>query len=78
MSTIEDTGSGLIVRWNERAESNSVYVLQESTTLANPWSSSGATITDHGSQNLLPDYVQKQALIPISGSKKFMRVQATE
>jgi fibronectin-binding autotransporter adhesin len=78
LARIEDTGSGLIVRWNQRAAGTSVYVLQESTTLLdNPWPTSAATITDDPVQDI-PDYVRKQAVIPVSGARKFVRIQATE
>ena len=78
LAQIEDTGSGLIVRWNQRATGSSVYVLQESTTLLdNPWPTSGATITNNPVQDI-PDYVRKQATIPVSGVRKFVRIQATE
>ena len=77
LSTVQDTGSGLIVRWNQRATGSSVYVLQESATLQNPWPTSGATITNNPTQDI-PDYTRKQAAIPIDSVKKFVRVQATE
>jgi autotransporter-associated beta strand protein len=78
LAQIEDTGSGLIVRWNQRATGGSVYVLQESTTLLdNPWPASSATITDNPVQDI-PDYVRKEAVIPVSGVRKFVRIHATE
>ncbi len=77
LSTVEDTGSGLIVRWNQRATGSGVYVLQESATLENPWPTSSATITDNPTQDI-PDYIRKQAAIPIDSAKKFVRVFATE
>ena len=78
LTPIEATPSGLIIRWNQRVSGASVYVLQESTTLLdNPWPTSAATITNDAVQDV-PDYVRKQALIPLTGAKKFVRVEATE
>ncbi len=77
LAQIEDTGSGLIVRWNQREGGSSVYVLQESTTLESPWPTSTATITDNPVQDV-PDYIRKQAVIPVDGVRKFVRVEATE
>lgn len=77
LTTFESTPSGLIIRWNQRAVGTSIYVLQESTTLISPWSVSAAPITDNSAQDL-PDYVRKEALIPLTGGNKFVRVEATE
>ncbi|WP_035609072.1 autotransporter-associated beta strand repeat-containing protein [Haloferula sp. BvORR071] len=78
LSTIEKTEAGLVVHWNQLATGSSIYVLQESTSLLdNPWATSGATITDAPVQDL-PDYVRKQAVLPVTGIRKFVRVQATE
>lgn len=77
LSTFESTPSGLIVRWNQRATTGT-YVLLESATMSEPaWPVSTATITNNATQDL-PDYVRKQALIPVNSVKKFVRVQATE
>ncbi|MES2920173.1 MAG: autotransporter-associated beta strand repeat-containing protein [Verrucomicrobiota bacterium] len=76
LSTIEDTGSGLIVRWNQRATGASVYELQQSTNLTS-WVPSSATITNNPTQDV-PDYVRKQATIPVDVAAKFVRVFATE
>ncbi|MES2657623.1 MAG: autotransporter-associated beta strand repeat-containing protein [Verrucomicrobiota bacterium] len=80
LSSVEDTGSTLIIRWCERLGSPSVYVLQESTTLENPWPTSGVTPTVDANQTGLysVDYVRKQAVIPVDIAKKFARVFATE
>lgn len=75
--TSERTPSGLIVRWNQRANSSSVYVLQEDTDLVNSWATSPVTPTDAAIQNL-PDYVRKEALIPVGTDRKFVRIQGTE
>ncbi|MEI7910757.1 MAG: hypothetical protein WCK77_14060 [Verrucomicrobiota bacterium] len=76
-TTFEGSPGGLIVRWSERA--NATYVLQESTTLEEPWSTSSATITDAIHQTgVATDYVRKQASIPLDSPQKFVRVQAAE
>ncbi len=77
LSTFESTPSGLVVRWNQRATSGT-YVLQESATMAElTWPTSTATITNNATQDL-PDYVRKQAVIPVDSAKKFVRVQGAE
>lgn len=78
LSTSEQTPSGLVVRWNQRATGGSVYTLQESTTLLdNPWPTSSAIITNSAVQNVT-DYIRKEALVPISGPRRFVRVKAAE
>ena len=76
LAEFERSGSNLIVRWNQ-LEDGGNYVLQESTTLQSPWPVSTATITDNPVQNV-PDYIRKQAVIPVNSDRKFVRVQATE
>ncbi|MES2659624.1 MAG: autotransporter-associated beta strand repeat-containing protein [Verrucomicrobiota bacterium] len=80
LSTVENTGSTLIIRWCERLDSTSVYELQESTTLVNPWDVSEVTPTDDDDQDGLysGSYVRKQAVIPVDSVRKFARVFATE
>lgn len=77
LSAIERSGSGLILRWNERDSGSSVYVLQESGTLENPWTESSATITDAAVQDL-SDYIRKEAAVPFDAERKFLRIKATE
>ncbi|MEO5914775.1 MAG: autotransporter-associated beta strand repeat-containing protein [Luteolibacter sp.] len=78
LSTFQSTPSGLIVRWNQRATGTSTYVLRESATmLENPWPASTATITNSATQDI-PDYVRKEALVPVNSARKFVRVVATE
>ncbi|MEO5916249.1 MAG: autotransporter-associated beta strand repeat-containing protein [Luteolibacter sp.] len=79
LSTVQDTGSTLIIRWCERLNSSSVYVLQESTTLSS-WTASGVTPTTDANQTgrYSADYIRKQAVIPVDSAKKFVRVQGTE
>lgn len=79
LSTTENTGSGLIIRWCERVGSGSVYVLQESTDLATWNTSSVSPSLDLNQSALYSDsYVRKQAIIPIDSVTKFARVKATE
>lgn len=78
LAGFEATGAGLVIRWNQRANSSSVYLLKESTTLLdNPWPPSTAVISDNAVQDL-PDYVRKEALIPVDSTRKFVRIEATE
>lgn len=79
LSTFQSTPAGLIVRWSQRDTGTSTYVLRESATmLESPWPVSTALIYDGGTQDLLPDYRRKEALIPIDSARKFVRVQANE
>ena len=77
LAQFEKSGSDLIIRWNQVDGGSSVYVLQESTTLQNPWPASTATITNNPVQDI-PSYVRKQAVIPVNSVRKFVRVEATE
>ncbi|MCW1925352.1 autotransporter-associated beta strand repeat-containing protein [Luteolibacter arcticus] len=77
LAQVEKTGSGMIVRWNQRATGSSVYALQENTTLVSPWPASPATISNDPVQDV-PNYVRKQAVIPVDSVRKFVRVEATE
>ena len=69
--------SGLVIRWNELVGGNGSYLLQESTTLADPWAPSSLTPIDGAVQDL-PGYVRKEALVPVDSARKFVRVQGTE
>ncbi len=77
LTTVERSGNNLIVRWAQR-NSGGVYTLQEGTTLANPWATSAATISNAADQSNLysVDYTRKEATIPIDVTRKFARVQA--
>ncbi len=78
LTQMEKTPSGLILSWNQRATGTGSYVLEESATLMEgSWSASTATISDNAVQDL-PDYVRKQALIPLNSPRKFVRVVAAE
>ena len=67
----------LVVRWNQRAAGTSVYLLQEGTTLADPWSASTAPINNNPVQDI-PDYTRKEAVVPVDSARKFVRVKASE
>ena len=77
--TFEKTPGFLTVRWAQRT-SGGTYVLQESSTLADPWTTSTVVPTNAADQSGLysTDYVRKEALIPIDSTRKFVRVQASE
>jgi hypothetical protein len=76
LTTFEKTSQGLIVRWMERA--GGVYILQESTTLTDPWGVSAVipTVAADQTGKYSEAYTRKEALIPIDGSRKFVRVKA--
>jgi autotransporter-associated beta strand protein len=79
LSTIERSGSNLIIRWSQR--SPGTYVVQESATLmADSWGPSTVVPANAANQSGLysADYVRKEAIIPIDSAKKFIRVKATE
>jgi autotransporter-associated beta strand protein len=79
LTTTEKSGATLIIRWSERLNSSSSYVLLESTDLS-AWTTSLVVPTVAGDQSGLysASYVRKQAVIPIDSAKKFNRVFATE
>lgn len=74
--TSEKATGGLVVRWNQLATGSSTYVLQESADLVT-WTPSTATVTNDPTQNNA-SYTLKQATVPVSGTRKFVRVQAAE
>ena len=77
LTQVESTPAGLIVSWNQLA-TGGTYILQESATMMEtPWPTSTATITDNAVQDVT-GYVRKQALIPLDGSHKFVRIEAHE
>lgn len=77
LAQIETTDTGLVIHWNERLNSSEKYVVKESATLDNPWTASNVVVTDSSTQNV-PDYVSKQAVIPINSPRNFVRVEAVE
>ena len=78
LTTIQSTPEGMIVRWCQRASGS--YVLQESTTLLDPWTTSAAVKSVALDQTGLysADYTRMEATIPIDSPCKFVRVQASE
>lgn len=77
LAQLENTGSGLILHWNERLDTGFYQLTESETMLDGSWFASGATITDGAVQDL-PDYLRKEALIPIDSERKFVRVEAAE
>lgn len=77
LTRIERTGSGLIIRWDQR-NSGGTYTLQESASLAEPWNASPAIISNAADQSNLysVDYTRKEATIPVDSTRKFARVRA--
>lgn len=79
LSTLEKSGSNLIIRWSQRAPGT--YVVQESATLLpDSWVPSAVAPANAADQSGLysADYVRKEVIIPIDAAKKFIRVKATE
>jgi len=76
LTTLTSASGSVTLHWFQRA--NVTYVLQESTDLAT-WTTSGVTPATAADQSHVysADYVQMEAVIPVAGAKKFVRVQAT-
>jgi autotransporter-associated beta strand protein len=72
-------GSNLIVRWKQR-NTGATYQLQESTTMSEvPWPASGVAPAAAADQTGVPaDYTRMEAVIPVAGTKKFVRVSGVE
>ena len=72
------SGSNLIVRWSQR--NAGTFVLQESSTLLNPWPASGVPVNNSSDQTGLysADYTRKEAIVPIDNPRKLVRVQGAE
>lgn len=75
LTTTEQSGGNLIIRWRERTE-GAVYTLLETTTLDNPWETSAAPITTDGA--LDGDYQPVKATAIIGADKDFFRVKGEE
>ncbi|MCW1884697.1 autotransporter-associated beta strand repeat-containing protein [Luteolibacter flavescens] len=77
LASYEKSGNTLVIRWTEHI--GSTYVLQESTTLQSPWSNSAVVPANAADQSgVASGYVRRQAVIPVDGVKKFVRVQGNE
>ncbi|RYD65553.1 MAG: hypothetical protein EOP83_07165, partial [Verrucomicrobiaceae bacterium] len=80
-SLVQSTRSedGLILRWHELI-AGGVYQLQESTTLGEtPWPVSPVIPTVAVDQSGVPaGYVRKEAVVPVNGAAKFLRVSGNE
>ncbi|MCW1887120.1 autotransporter-associated beta strand repeat-containing protein [Luteolibacter flavescens] len=73
------SGANLIVRWKQRT-TGVVYQLQESATMAGAsWAASGVTPAAAADQTGVPaGYTRMEAIVPIDGGRKFVRVSGTE
>jgi len=77
LTAVQVSGANLVIRWSEHT--GSTYVLQEGSTLVNPWSTSAVTPSDASDQSGVAEgYIRKQAVIPVDGPKKFVRILGTE
>lgn len=76
LTTTEASGSNLIIRWKELV-SGGTYTLESSSTLNNDWvTATGATLANDGAAS--SGYQPRMATIPLTGTKKFFRIQAVE
>jgi autotransporter-associated beta strand protein len=75
LSTTEKSGGTLIIRWNQRV-SGATYTLKESATLANPWTTSPAPVSNDGAA--VGDYQPRRADVTIGSGKLFFRLEAEE
>ena len=75
LTTIETSGSDLIIRWKQRTE-GATYTLQQSATLANDWVPSSIVPVNDGSA--INGYQPRMATVPTGSGKLFLRVQAVE
>jgi autotransporter-associated beta strand protein len=75
LTSTEVSGNTLTIRWRERTP-GATYLLEESATLANPWTTSGAPITTDGPMD--GDYLPVKATIAIGAGRNFFRVEGTE
>ena len=72
------SGGNLVITWNQR-DAAATYELQESTTLAAPWSPSPIIPADAADQGGVPaNYIRKEAVVPIDSIRKFVRVDGVE
>jgi len=75
LTTMETSGSDLIIRWKQRT-SGALYTLLQSSTLENDWIPSSVAPVNDGSA--VGDYQPRMATIPIGPAKLFLRVEAVE
>jgi autotransporter-associated beta strand protein len=75
LTTTEKSGGDLIIRWKQRT-SGATYALKESATLANPWVTSIAPISNDGATS--GDYQPKMATVTMGAGKDFFRVEGVE
>lgn len=75
LTTTESSGGTLIIRWKQRLAGAS-YTLTESATLANPWTTSSAPVTNDGAA--VGDYQPRRADVTIGSGRLFFRVDGVE
>lgn len=76
LSSVEKSGTDLVIRWKERT-TGCTYQLKQSATLANDWINAvGGTIGNDGA--VVGDYQPRIATIPIGIAKLFFRVEGIE
>lgn len=76
LTTLETSGSNLIVRWKELV-GGGTYTLQSSSNLNNDWATeTGAILANDGAA--AGGYQPRMATIPMSSAKKFFHVQGVE
>jgi hypothetical protein len=79
LSTIQNSGGNLVIRWNQR-KASATYRLEESSSLSSgPWPLSTATIGNDANQSGIPTgYIRKSATVPINQGGKFLRIKGEE
>jgi hypothetical protein len=75
LTTTEESGGTLIIRWKERT-SGATYTLKESATLLNDWINSSAPVTNDGAA--AGDYQPRRADVTVGSGRLFFRVEGTE
>ncbi len=75
LTTTEQSGSDLIIRWKERTD-GAEYTLLESGTLDEDWTPSSIVPANDGSA--AGGYQPRMATVPIGSGKLFLRVQGVE
>lgn len=78
LSQVSQSGGNLLITWFQRSSGSSLYGLEESPDLES-WTPANATPAVSGNQGGAPSgYQRMEALIPITGGSKFVRVTGTE
>lgn len=78
LSQVSQSGGNLLITWFQRSTGSSTYDLQESPDLG-AWNPANATPSISSNQSGAPSgYQRMEALIPITGGSKFVRVAGVE